>query len=168
MSNQIQRIRETVAKATEGMTELQLAFRPDVTKWSSCEILEHLMLTYTGTVKGMQRCLEQNAPIITRQSLKQRILTHLISRLGYFPEGRQSPKHVEPKGTPVEEVLPKLYASLDALDVAIDAAQQRFGPGKVLDHPLLGAMTPDQWRGFHASHACHHMKQIIAIRAQLR
>lgn len=165
MSQPIQGIREIVAQATQGMTPAHLDFRPDPGKWSSVEILEHLMLTYTGTVKGMQRCLEANRPLVTSRSWKQRLLIHLISRRGYFPEGKEAPKHVRPKGTPAEEVLPRLYASLDELDAAIDAAEQRFGRGPVLDHPLLGAMSAEDWRGFHASHARHHMKQIVALRA---
>ena len=167
MSEPIQRIHEIVTKATAGMTPEQLAQPPAPGKWSVAEILEHLMLTYTGTAKGMQRCLDEGHPLVTRQSLKQRVLSHLISRLGYFPQGRTAPKQVTPRGEPVTEILPKIHASLLAMDAAMDAVEQRFGRGKVLDHPILGALTPDQWRGFHAAHAHHHVKQIVAIRARM-
>ena len=167
MSDQIQGIREAVATATAGMTTEQLSQHVQAEKWSVVEILEHLMLTYTGTIKGMERCLEAGKPLATCQSFKQRLLTYLISRLGYFPEGREAPKQVRPKGTPAEDVLPTLLGSLDQLDAALDEAQQRFGNGKVMDHPLLGAFSAADWRGFHASHAKHHIKQIAAMRVHL-
>ena len=166
MSLQIQGIRDAVSSATAGMAAEDLLLRPaEGAKWSVAEILEHLMLSYTGTIKGMERSLVLSQPSVTRQSLRQRILTYLICCMGYFPEGRQAPKQVVPRGTPAGEVLPMLYGSLDQLDAAIDAAEKKFGKRKVMDHPLLGAFTPAEWRGFHAAHARHHMKQIAAIRS---
>ncbi len=167
MSEQIQGIREAVATATAGLTAEQLTRHLQPEKWSVVEILEHLMLTYTGTTKGLERCVTENKSLATRQSFMQRLLTYLISRLGYFPEGRDAPKQVKPKGTPADDVLPTLLGSLDQLDAALDEAQLRFGNGKVLDHPLLGAFSAADWRGFHASHAKHHIKQIVAMRSHL-
>ena len=35
---------------------------------------------------------------------------------------------------------------------------------KVVDHPILGAFTVDQWLKFHLVHTRHHEKQIRARR----
>ncbi|HEY3972851.1 MAG TPA: DUF1569 domain-containing protein [Candidatus Sulfotelmatobacter sp.] len=35
---------------------------------------------------------------------------------------------------------------------------------KLLDHPILGPLTGNQWRKFHLVHGLHHVKQIRRLR----
>ena len=166
MDQNIAGIQDAIVLATEGMTAEEFGCRPQENKWSAAEVLEHLMLTYSGTAKGMEMCLAEGKPRVTGQSLKQRLLIYLIARRGFFPQGREAPKHVRPRGTPVPEVLPGIYHHLQAMDSAITRAEAQFGSGKILDHPLLGALTADEWRHFHVTHTRHHLKQIAAIRGR--
>ena len=53
----LERLHEAIASATRGMTTEDLRRHPEG-KWSAAEVLEHLYLTYTGTVKGFERCLQ--------------------------------------------------------------------------------------------------------------
>jgi hypothetical protein len=47
------------------------------------------------------------------------------------------------------------------MDVALDEAELRFGPSvPLMDHPVLGPLTIDQWRTFHWVHTRHHARQI--------
>jgi hypothetical protein len=127
--------------------------------------VEHLQRAYRGTAKGLEICLEKNAPIATGQTVKQRLAAFALINLGYFPAGRQAPKHIIPTGQlDLRAVLDAARQDLDRLDAAATRARARFGAMKVVDHPVLGAFSVDQWLKFHLVHTRHHEKQIRSRR----
>jgi hypothetical protein len=140
--------------------------RRDPKKWSVAEVVEHLQRAYLGNAKGFERCLEKGQPIATPSTLKQTLQSFAVVTLGYFPEGRQAPKHVMPTGElDLGAVLDASRRDLDRLDVAAVKTRERFGGStKVVDHPILGAFSVDQWLKFHLIHTRHHEKQIRARR----
>ena len=81
----------TLAKATGG-------------KWNSGQILEHLLLTYKNTNRGIAKCLEKGATLATRRTLRHRLSSLLVVNFGYMPEGRKSPERALPQGMPPGEV----------------------------------------------------------------
>lgn len=142
-----------------GGAECSVRKRPQ--QWSVAEVVEHLQRAYSGTAKGFERCLEKQAPLATRQSLKQRAASFMLLRLGYFPAGREAPKHVIPTGElDLDAVIEAARRDLARLDAAAVKARSVFGAAKVVDHPILGAFTVDQWLKFHLVHTRHHAKQI--------
>ena len=164
MDLHLQRLKNALASATEGMSAQDLARHPEG-KWSAAEVLEHLCLTYTGTVKGMERCLQAGRPLATPPTLKQRVSILAVTGVGYFPEGRQAPNPTRPRGMPIEQVSAELERQLVAMDEAISRCEERYGKRtRVLDHPVLGPLTPHQWRKFHWVHGRHHVKQIQRLR----
>jgi hypothetical protein len=54
------------------------------------EILEHLYLTYTGTVKAFQSVTEAGKPLSTGQSWRQRGRTPIVVTLGHMTAQRSS------------------------------------------------------------------------------
>lgn len=160
----IQRLREALELATAGLTPEQLDRRRG-DKWSAAEILEHLSLTYSGTVKGMEKCLAAGKPLATSPTMKQRIAVAVVVGLGHMPEGRKAPERSLPRGLPANQVLPQIWANLEAMDVAIARCEGQFGSKlKILDHPILGPLSSQGWRKFHWVHGNHHAKQIEAIK----
>ena len=129
-------------------------------KWSVAEILEHLYLSYTATVKGFEMCLKRGRPLVTSANLTQRAGVFLITRVGYFPSGRKSPEMAQPCGVESRTVLSGIGDEIEKMDKIIAECETRFGSGPVLDHPILGPMSPAQWRKVHLLHALHHLKQI--------
>ena len=97
-------------------------------------------------------------------TLKQRLQQFALINLGYFPEGRQAPKHILPTGeldlAAVIDAVRRDLARLD--DAAMRDAAGASASAKMLDHPILGALTVDQWLRFHVVHTRHHEKQIRA------
>ena len=84
-----------------------------------------------------------------------------LINLGIFPEGRQAPKHILPTGElDLNAVLDAVRRDLARLDDAAIKTRQALGSGKMLDHPILGALTIDQWLKFHVVHTQHHARQI--------
>lgn len=141
------------------------AVRRQTNQWSAVEVVEHLQRAYLGTAKGFERCLEKDAPIATGQNFKQRVYSFALIRLGKFPEGRQAPKHIIPAGDlDLGAVLAATRRDLERLDQAATRTLARFGNAKVVDHPILGAFSVNQWLKFHLVHTRHHEKQIRARR----
>jgi Protein of unknown function (DUF1569) len=143
----------------------ECSVRRDPNKWSVVEVVEHLTRAYSGTAKGFERCLEKGASLATSSTLKQTLQQFGLINLGYFPEGRQAPKHILPTGElDLNTVLNAVRRDLARLDDAAIKTRQALGPGKMLDHPILGALTVDQWLKFHVVHSQHHARQIASCR----
>ena len=140
--------------------------RTDPTRWSVAEIVEHLTRAYSGTAKGFERCIEKGGSLAGPATLAQGVRQFIVIDLGYFPEGREAPKHIVPTGElDLPTVLDAVRRDLARLDEAAVRTRQAFGAGKMLDHPILGPLTIDQWLKFHVVHSRHHAKQIRERRA---
>jgi hypothetical protein len=134
-------------------------------KWSASEVLEHLYLTYTGTIKGIERVITKGKPLATRASMVHRARTFVVVGLGYMPPGRQTPDVARPRGLPAEQVRNEIGATLAAMDAAIAQCEARFGRHiKLLDHPIVGPLSATQWRTLHVVHGRHHLKQLLRLR----
>jgi hypothetical protein len=166
LDSYLRRLQEAVASATRGMNAEELTRHPEG-KWSAGEVLEHLSLTYSGTVKGFERCLQAGKLPARPPTLKERVTTALVVEAGYMPGGRQSPERTRPQGKPVEQVLQEIGPQIAAMDEIIRQCETRFGKRtRLLDHPVLGPLTAAQWRRFHWVHGRHHVKQIWRLRGK--
>jgi hypothetical protein len=134
-------------------------------KWCAAEVLEHLYLTYTGTIKGFERVLTSSKPLASRASMSQRMRTFVVVGLGHMPGGVNAPAVAVPKGLPIDTVRNEIAAKIEAMDVIITQCEARFGRRAfVLDHPILGPLTAPQWRNLHVVHGRHHWKQLLHLR----
>jgi uncharacterized protein DUF1569 len=162
----LQQLQETLSAATQGMTTESLA-RQREGKWSAGEILEHLYLTYTGTIKVFEKCLEAGCPIAGQPRWKNRVSVLVVVGLGHMPGGRKAPKSAIPRGIPAEQVFTEIGPKIAVMDEIIGRCEQRYGKGtRLVDHPILGPMTGQQWRRFHWVHGRHHVKQILRLKQQ--
>ena len=167
MDSLLEELRRALESAVAGMSNREMNWHP-AEKWSAAEVLEHLYLTYTGTIKGFERVLVAGKPIVRRASVKQRLRTLVVLGFGHLPHGRKAPKQTVPRGLDSETVRTEVVQKLEAMDEIIAQCEVRFGHGKVLDHPILGPLTAAQWRKFHWIHGHHHVKQIVKLREQER
>jgi hypothetical protein len=164
MDAYLQRLQVAITSATLGITAEDLVRHPEG-KWSVAEVLEHLYLTYTGTVKGFERVLHEGKPLARMPMLKDRIRAFVVTRFGHLPEGRKAPERTQPRGMPADEVRREIGPRIAAMDDVIAQCEARFGKRtRVLDHPILGPLTTRQWRKFHWVHGRHHVKQIRKLR----
>lgn len=156
----LQRLQKEIATAITGLTPEQCASHPPG-KWSVTEILEHLYLTYTGTIKGFQRVAEAGKSLATTQSWVQRGRTLIVVGFGYLPPGREAPPVARPRGVPAEKVHSEIGPKIAEMDEVMTRCESNLGASrKLLDHPILGPLTAAQWRKFHLIHGLHHLKQI--------
>lgn len=154
-----------ISQGTAGMTPEELARNPEG-KWCAAEIVEHLLITYTLTTKGLRKALAGGKPLGGKPTLKNRLSQLVVLDLGYFPSGRAAPAMTIPKGLEPLQVVRAVEQALPEMDAAISECEQKYGGRvKVADHPVLGPLTAGQWRRFHFVHARHHMKQVTRLRA---
>jgi hypothetical protein len=164
----LEKLRRVLAESIAGMAEEQLRWhQPE--KWSAVDVLEHLYLTYTGTIKGLERVLLKEHPQVLPATLGQRWRTWVVTSVGYLPTGRKAPAFTQPRGVAQEKVVGEIAAKIAALDEIIAGCEARFGrKTRLMDHPILGPLTGTQWRKFHLVHGLHHAKQIERLRPETR
>jgi hypothetical protein len=164
MHDNLARCWTLIETATAGLDDRRAATGVNG-RWSIAEIVEHLDRTYTGTSKGLTRCLEAGAPRVTPDSVKNRMRRLWVVTLGRFPTGIEAPRHVVPSGELLLSTLvPRVEAHLADMDAALKTAAARFGAGPLMDHPILGPFTAGDWARFHYVHTRHHCRQIAARR----
>jgi hypothetical protein len=164
MHHDLARCRTLIAAATAGLDDQRASERVDG-RWSVAEIVEHLDRTYTGTTKGLERCLEAGATRASPQSLKRSMRRFVVVTLGWFPTGVEAPRHVQPTGElSLSTLLERAGAHLAEMDATLARAAARFGSGPVMDHPILGPFTAAHWARFHCVHTRHHCRQITERR----
>jgi hypothetical protein len=164
MDSYLEDLKRLLASAVEGMSSEQLRWHP-AEKWCAAEVLEHLYLTYTGTIKGFEKVIAGGKPLATQGSIGKWWRTLVVVRFGYLPEGRTAPATTQPKGLSAEKVLNEIEEKIVAMDAVIAECEGRFGREvKLLDHPILGPLTAAQWRKFHLVHGRHHEKQLLRLR----
>lgn len=164
MDIRLEKLQLALSSAVAGMSAEDLGWHPPG-KWCAAEVLEHLYLTYRGTVRGFERVAETGKSLASAPTFAQRWRTLIVVGVGYFPEGWKSPAIVEPRGLPREKVAAELAAKIVEMDAVITRCEQEVGPEeKLLDHPILGPLTAAQWRKFHLVHGLHHARQIRGLR----
>jgi hypothetical protein len=164
MDRRLDKLKQSLESALEGMSSEQWSWHPPG-KWSAAEILEHLYLTYTGTIKGFERVMTSGKPLASRASMAHRVRTLVVVGLGHMPAGVKAPAVALPKGLPAEKVRSEFGAKIGEMDAIIAQCEARFGRQvRVLDHPILGPLTAPQWRKLHVVHGRHHHKQLLRLR----
>jgi hypothetical protein len=164
LDRRLENLRDDLLSATEGMSDQQMSWHPK-DKWCVAEVLEHLYLTYTGTIKGFEKVLQAGKPLAIRSSMAHRRRFLVVIVLGYLPSGRKAPPMALPRGLPSEQVRNEIGAKIADMDRIIAECEARFGRRtKLLDHPILGPLTAGEWRKFHVVHGQLHEKQIRRLR----
>lgn len=160
MHADIESCRSLIDTAVAGLDDERGARRVDG-RWSIAEIVEHLDRTYTGTSKGLQRCLESGATRATAPTLRSRVRRFWVVTLGRFPTGIEAPRHVVPSGeVSLSAMRARVEQHLSEMDDVFARARERFGDQAVLDHPILGPFRIADWARFHLVHTRHHCAQI--------
>ena len=164
VTSKLVQLRKQLANAIQGMSPEDLARHPQG-KWSSAEILDHLNLTYLGTIKNCERCLAARKSGGSVDRNAKRWQRRLTIGLGYLPSGRKSPERALPRGTPVAQLTSEIFENITRMENVIAACDAEYGRGKsIAEHPILGPLTADEWRKFHWVHGRHHARQITRLK----
>lgn len=155
----LEQLRHTVAEVIGPLSPQQLRWHPEG-KWSAAEILEHLYLSYTGTIKGFERIAAVGQPKVTPPNWRQRARKLILIGFGHMPSGREAPPMTRPRGLPSQQVVMDIVPKIAEMEEIIARCEKTLGRGDLLNHPVLGPLTGEEWRKFHLVHGLHHVKQI--------
>jgi hypothetical protein len=156
----LRELRREIESRAQAMNAEHLLPRSDG-KWNVAQILEHLYLTYTGTIRGLNGVVEAGKPLARPRTMKDGVRTFVVTGLGYIPTGRKSPPVAMPRSLDVEIVRAQIGAQLAALENLLNDCARQFGRRtRILDHPVLGPLTAAEWGKFHVAHGKHHLKQV--------
>jgi hypothetical protein len=87
MDSRLEKLKENLESAVEGMSSEQLSWHLPG-KWCAAEVLEHLYLTYAGTIKAFEKVITCGKPLATRASMAQRALN--LRGRGIGPDARRT------------------------------------------------------------------------------
>jgi hypothetical protein len=164
MDAKLAELKRTIEDAVRGMATDDLLRHPE-DKWSVLQVLDHLNLTYVGTIKNFEKCLATGRPISGSERRSKRWRRICIINMGYFPPGRKSPQGVCPRDLPPQTVAQEVLQNIERMDSVIAESETRFNRRELLaTHPILGPLTGPEWRKFHLVHGKHHVKQILRLR----
>lgn len=165
MHHLLARTLHAIEHQVEGMAPEDFERHPPG-KWSSAGVLEHLAITFDGTRRNLQKCVDAGSRRASRPAFRQRMAVLKVIELGRFPTGIQAPARTVPTGLTGADALAAVRRNLPAMDRVMLECEAQFGTrGPLADHPILGPLTLRQWRRFHWVHTRHHLKQIARLRA---
>jgi hypothetical protein len=189
MNTVLSQLQHEIASSLQGLSSDQTQLRPSTPgKWSTQQIIEHLLLTYTMSETALNARLTKGRPTQARSTAFQRIQQFAVCNYGYFPHGRKAPEMVTPPPPPPPRAGPRTttpppppppptahplsgnelstatHDHLTHLDILCNECEQRFGTTQFAAHNVLGPLNVNQWRRFQLAHGRHHLKQIAAIR----
>jgi hypothetical protein len=169
MNPTIQQLETKLSSALNGLdaSQTQLRLTADSARWTIQQITEHLLMTYASTAAAFESRLAKGTPTLSRPTPSHRARQFVVITLGLMPGRRQAPPEVTPppSNPPLsgEQLIATTREALTHMD-HIFQADHVFGSARCLTHFALGPLSVSQWRRFHLSHGCHHIRQIAAIR----
>ena len=92
MDSLLEELKQALESSVDGISTEQMSWHP-AEKWCAAEVLEHLYLTYTGTIKGFERVLHSGKPIVGRASVKQRLRTLVVLGFGHLARMAGRPRN---------------------------------------------------------------------------
>ncbi|MFP5261359.1 MAG: DinB family protein [Blastocatellia bacterium] len=162
--------RQSLLDSVSGLSEAQLDYKPEGSRWSIADILHHLALTDEANAKLISRMLKQAQALSLPLDPKPHE-SALNSLDGYADALRntkaQAPEFVEPQShLPVEESLARLKASRKKLLESVEHLSQYDLSQLSYPHPLLGNLNLYQWILISGGHERRHTGQIGRIKAE--
>ena len=169
MNTVLNQLRREIESSLHGLNAEQTQLRPSTpSKWSTQQIIEHLLLTYSGAEIALNARLAKRRPTLAKPTVHQRIQQFAVCNFGYFPHGRSAPEMVTPAPTTHQlsgaELIAAIEDHLSRLDLLCNECEHLFGKTQFAAHNVLGPLSVNQWRRFQLIHGRHHLKQIAAIR----
>jgi hypothetical protein len=160
----LNRSRQTLLDAVDGVTENQARWKPAADRWSILEYVEHLAVSDDGLIAVIKRSLATPARPETETQRRER-----ETKIKETPVSRganRAPEMLQPGGR---------FASLQAAIAAFLAARERSLQyaqntqddlrSHFADHNVLGPLDGYQWLMGNARHAETHAGHIRELRS---
>jgi DinB superfamily len=169
--DQLSTQRQALLDATSGLTETQLAFKPQGTAWSISDILHHLALTDEANAKLAANMLKQarEKKLLQDPTPEASVLDSLDGFKERLSGGNfQAPERVAPRShLPAIESIHRLKGSRARITDAVEQLSGYDLTALAYPHPLLGDLNGYQWLIIAGQHESRHTAQIARIKKDL-
>jgi hypothetical protein len=159
----LNRSRQTLLDAVEGVTENQARWKPAADRWSILEYVEHLAVSDDGLIEVIKRSLATPARPETEDQRRER-----ETKIKETPAPRganRAPEMLQPGGR-FASLQEAVAAFLAARERSIEYARstQEDLRSHFTDHSVLGPLDGYQWLMGNARHAETHAAHIRELR----
>ena len=159
----LNRSRQTLLDAVEGVTENQARWKPAADRWSILEYVEHLAVSDDGLIAVIKRSLATPARPETEDQRRER-----ETKIKETPAPRganRAPEMLQPGGR-FASLQEAVAAFLAARERSIEYARstQEDLRSHFTDHSVLGPLDGYQWLMGNARHAETHAAHIRELR----
>src|SRR6266481_5025487 len=156
--------RDLVYRTAHGLTPAQLQYRPDASRWSVAENLEHMTIVEQHILVGLTRTLQKAPDPATKPALPDE---QLLANFGRVVQPITAPEPLRPTSRwPLSDLLTEWDAArrrtVDFSPTAADTKELRH---YFMPHPLFGELDCYQWFIIAAGHSARHCNQCVAIKA---
>jgi hypothetical protein len=159
----LNRSRQTLLDAVEGVTENQARWKPAADRWSILEYVEHLAVSDDGLIAVIKRSLATPARPETEDQRRER-----ETKIKETPVPRganRAPEMLQPGGR-FASLQEAIAAFLAARERSVEYARstQEDLRSHFTDHSVLGPLDGYQWLMGNARHAETHAAHIRELR----
>jgi hypothetical protein len=155
--------RDLVHRTARGLTPEQLQYRPDASRWSVAENLEHITIVEQHILAGLARTLE-----MPPQPLKKSAVTdeQLLANFGRVIQPLTAPERMLPTSRwPLATLLNEFDAARrHTIEFAATAADSKELRRYFMPHPFFGELDGYQWFILAAGHSARHCHQCAAMK----
>jgi DinB superfamily len=155
--------RDLVHRAAQGLTPEQLQYRPDASRWSVAENLEHVTIAEHNILAGLARTLQmppepERKPAVTDEQL--------LANFGRVVQPLTAPERLLPSSRwPVANLLDEFDAARRrTIEFATTAAHTKELRHYFMRHPFFGELDCYQWFILAAGHSARHCNQCAAVK----
>lgn len=156
--------RDLVHRTAHGLTPAQFQYRPDPTRWSVAENLEHITLVEQRILAGVTRTLQQPPDHAKKPAMNDE---QLFQNFGRVVQPLVAPEPFRPTSRwPLADLMKEFDAARDrTIEFAGTATDTKELRHYFMPHPFFGELDCYQWFILVAGHSARHCNQCAAVKS---
>ena len=155
--------RDLVHRTARGLTSQQLQYRPDASRWSVAENLEHITIVEQNILAGLARTLQKPPAPEKKSAVSDE---QLLANFGRVVQPLTAPERLLPTSRwPLANLLNEFDAARQrTTEFATTAADTKELRLYFMPHPFFGELDGYQWFILAAGPSARHCNQCAAIK----
>src|ERR1700722_17615505 len=155
--------RDLVHRTAHGLTPEQFQYRPDASRWSVAENLEHITIVEQNIVAGLLQTMQMSTAPDNKPAVNNELLLAIFGRV---VQPLVAPERVRPTSRwPVDNLLDEFDgARRRMVEFATAAADTKEVRHYFMPPPFFGELDCYQWFTLVAGHSARHCNQCAALK----
>lgn len=156
--------RDSLLRATSGLSPAQMQFKPAADRWSVADCLEHLITVENRCFEGLSSALREPADSAKRSAFDGRDdeLLHIVTDRG---SRRQAPEAIHPSGRWQQDHLLREFEAARKRTIDLATTTECDPRQHFFAHRAFGDLDCYQWLLLVAGHGERHRAQIEEVLA---